>query len=58
MLLQRNSQYDKFAPRGANLITFEAFDPSRLKNAANLFLVSLAIYIYVRVLSLLVEIAV
>lgn len=48
--------HDKFAPQGANLITFQAFDPSRLKNAANLFLVILAIYI--RALSLLVEIAV
>lgn len=50
--------HDKFARQGANLITFEAFDPSRLKNAANLFLVIPAIRTYVRALSLLAEIAV
>lgn len=34
---------DKLAPQSANLITFEALDSSRLKNAANLFLVIVVI---------------
>ena len=39
---------DKLAPQSANLITFEAFDSSGLKNAANLFLVIVVIYMDAR----------